>query len=61
MDARTSLLVAGVLLLPRLVLAAELPLDRIKLPQGFGIEPVARVPNAREMPGVRRAICSSAR
>jgi len=26
-----------------------LPLDRIKLPQGFVIETVARVPNAREM------------
>ncbi len=28
---------------------AELPLERIKLPQGFAIELVARVPNAREM------------
>lgn len=29
--------------------AADLPLERIKLPQGFSIELVARVPNAREM------------
>jgi glucose/arabinose dehydrogenase len=29
--------------------AAELPLQRIKLPPGFGIELVARVPNARQM------------
>lgn len=29
--------------------AAELPLDRIKLPPGFRIELLARVPNAREM------------
>ena len=28
---------------------AELPLERIKLPPGFSIELVARVPNAREM------------
>jgi len=28
---------------------AELPLERIKLPQGFAIELVARVPDAREM------------
>lgn len=28
---------------------SALPLDRIKLPQGFVIETVARVPNAREM------------
>jgi glucose/arabinose dehydrogenase len=27
----------------------DLPLDKIKLPQGFAIELVARVPNAREM------------
>src|SRR5438034_10419910 len=29
--------------------SADLPLDKIKLPPGFTIELVARVPNAREM------------
>jgi glucose/arabinose dehydrogenase len=45
----TSLMVVAVLVAPPPGCGAELPLDRIKLPQGFAIELVARVPNAREM------------
>jgi glucose/arabinose dehydrogenase len=46
---RFSLLAAGMLAVSRPVAGAELPLDRISLPQGFAIELVARVPDAREM------------
>lgn len=37
------------MMLPLAACAAELPLEDIKLPQGFRIELLARVPNAREM------------
>ncbi len=45
----TSLMVVAVLVVPPPACGSELPLDRIKLPPGFAIELVARVPNAREM------------
>jgi len=44
-----SLFVLALLIVPPAAGGAELPLDRIQLPQGFSIELVARVPNAREM------------
>jgi glucose/arabinose dehydrogenase len=43
------ILTFGTLLLGQALAAAELPLDKIKLPPGFSIELLARVPNAREM------------
>lgn len=49
MCLRFSLIVLGLLALPLPAAGAELLLDTIKLPQGFNIELVARVPNAREM------------
>jgi glucose/arabinose dehydrogenase len=44
-----TLLMAGSLAGSLSAAAAELPLDSIKLPPGFAIELLARVPNAREM------------
>ena len=44
-----AFLVAFLALLPALVTAEDLPLDRIRLPAGFSIELLARVPNARQM------------
>ncbi|MBI2307691.1 MAG: sorbosone dehydrogenase family protein [Rhodocyclales bacterium] len=41
--------IAGTILLSAPCGADELPLDRIKLPTGFSIELLARVPNARQM------------
>src|SRR5690349_12685823 len=43
-----TIAVSAVLAAP-LTRADELPLDKLKLPPGFAIELVARVPNAREM------------
>jgi glucose/arabinose dehydrogenase len=44
-----AFLVASLALLPAVVAAEDLPLDRIRLPAGFSIELLARVPNARQM------------
>ena len=43
------LLLLAAAYLPSGALAQPLPLDRIRLPPGFTIELVARVPGAREM------------
>jgi glucose/arabinose dehydrogenase len=45
----SSSIVLGLLASSIAAVGAELPLDKIKLPPGFTIELVARVPNAREM------------
>jgi glucose/arabinose dehydrogenase len=47
--ARFLSVVVALAFLPSAVLAQGLPLDRIKLPPGFTIELLARVPGAREM------------
>src|SRR6476660_6701382 len=44
-----SVLLVAALGLPRAAIAQPLPLDQIRLPPGFTIELVARVPGAREM------------
>ena len=44
-----AFLVVFLSLLPAVVAAEDLPLDRIRLPAGFSIELLARVPNARQM------------
>jgi glucose/arabinose dehydrogenase len=45
----SSSIVLGLLASSFAAVGAELPLDKIKLPPGFTIELIARVPNAREM------------
>ena len=45
----SSAIVFGLIAAAVTAVGAELPLDKIKLPPGFAIELVARVPNAREM------------
>ena len=46
---RSFALVAMLVLLSGAAAAQPLPLDRIRLPAGFTIEVLARVPSAREM------------
>lgn len=46
---RPSVIVLGLIAASTAAMGAELPLDKIKLPPGFAIELVARVPNARAM------------
>jgi len=47
--ALTSLVVGVAVIAPTATAQSALPLDRIKLPPGFAIETIARVPNARGM------------
>ena len=47
--ALTLLVVAVAVIVPTATAQSALPLDRIKLPPGFAIDTIARVPNARGM------------
>jgi glucose/arabinose dehydrogenase len=49
MRSLLATLLLGLIAVSPFALAEDLPLDKIKLPPGFAIEVVARVPNPREM------------